>query len=460
MVFSARSIPGNEKAIGRVVEPPRAARRGRRDVGHQARARVGARQRGGTEAHAVARAAAVLRPDPRRVPAALPLRAPRRADRAPRRPNPVQVLLVENGDRMRFDASGGRVVERVATGRVLIDGPGIGEVGDEVLRDRRHLAEDGLVVPVLAINKQTGGIEGVPDVITRGLVLEPNAEELLREAGRLIAELLAATSTEERTDPGLVKEKIRAGVAPVLPEAFRPAAAGTAGDHGDIASGCRFDPVPPAVRVPGRRAVCAGADLAHRARHLRSGRPGVVLPRRRDRRPLRTSSAGWGRSSRNSRSRSWASRRSSFPVAVWRRRVEPVLVPARRGGLHEGRRRWRCSSRARARCSTCRSGRSPVSRRQLRAGRLPRASSSPRSMAEYFNRAGSIIVILTLLVLAIILATQFSFGRLFSAAVPPRHRARGAGGLGRGPRLARGQAEGEAAAGGDPQAHGAEPATT
>ena len=53
---------------------------------------------------------------------------------------------------------------------MLIDGTGTGEVGDEVLRDRRHLAEDGLIVPVVAINKQTGALEGVPDVITRGFV--------------------------------------------------------------------------------------------------------------------------------------------------------------------------------------------------------------------------------------------------------------------------------------------------
>jgi len=111
---------------------------------------------------------------------------------------------------MSFDGTRGEITGKVTTGRVLIDGPGLGEVGDEVLRDRRHLAEDGLVVPVLAINKQTGGIEGVPDMITRGLVLEPNAEELLREASRILTEVLSETSAEERTDPGLVKEKIRA----------------------------------------------------------------------------------------------------------------------------------------------------------------------------------------------------------------------------------------------------------
>jgi ribonuclease J len=92
---------------------------------------------------------------------------------------------------------------------VLIDGPGLGEVADEVLRDRRHLAEDGLIVPVIAINKQTGLVEGRPAIITRGLVLEPNADELLAEVERIIGEVLAETSVEERTDRGLVSEKIR-----------------------------------------------------------------------------------------------------------------------------------------------------------------------------------------------------------------------------------------------------------
>jgi ribonuclease J len=66
------------------------------------------------------------------------------------------------------------------------------------------------VVPVLAINKQTGAIDGLPDVITRGLVLEPNGEDLLREASRLILDALGAISAEERTDRGLVTEKVRA----------------------------------------------------------------------------------------------------------------------------------------------------------------------------------------------------------------------------------------------------------
>ena len=66
------------------------------------------------------------------------------------------MLLAENGDLLRFDEEGARIADQVPAGRILIDGTRIGEVGDEVLRDRRHLAGDGLVVPVVAIGRQSG----------------------------------------------------------------------------------------------------------------------------------------------------------------------------------------------------------------------------------------------------------------------------------------------------------------
>jgi ribonuclease J len=93
-------------------------------------------------------------------------------------------------------------------GRVLIDDTRTGEVGDEVLRDRRHLAEEGLVVPVVAINKQTGALEGIPDIITRGFVME-DGQALLADGARLLTEVVEQTSVEERTDQGLIREKLR-----------------------------------------------------------------------------------------------------------------------------------------------------------------------------------------------------------------------------------------------------------
>jgi ribonuclease J len=122
---------------------------------------------------------------------------------------PVKVMLIENGDILRFDENGGAVVGKAPTGRVLIDASGSGEVIDEVLRDRRHLAEDGVVVPVVAINGQTGCIEGDPDVVSRGLAQDAASGELLRDAAKLVADVIQGASIEERTDQGLIKEKIR-----------------------------------------------------------------------------------------------------------------------------------------------------------------------------------------------------------------------------------------------------------
>ena len=126
---------------------------------------------------------------------------------AGREPKP-EILLIENGDIVHFDATSARVAGKAPVGRILIDGTRTGEIGDEVLRDRRHLAEDGLVVPVVAINKQTGALEGVPDIITRGFVME-NSEALLADGARVLSEVVDQASVEERTDQGIIKEKLR-----------------------------------------------------------------------------------------------------------------------------------------------------------------------------------------------------------------------------------------------------------
>jgi ribonuclease J len=123
-----------------------------------------------------------------------------------RQPKP-EVLLAENGDTLQFDEHGARLGPKVPVGRVLIDGTLTGEVADEVLRDRRHLSADGLVVTVVAINKQTGNLEGVPEIITRGFVMED--QTLLADGVRMLTEVMEHSKPEERTDQGLITEKLR-----------------------------------------------------------------------------------------------------------------------------------------------------------------------------------------------------------------------------------------------------------
>lgn len=119
------------------------------------------------------------------------------------------VLMAEDGDVLRFDATGGRVADRVTPGRTFIDGTRTGEIVDEVLRDRKHVAADGLVVSVVAINRQTGKLEQVPEIIVRGLAVGPGHEAMLREAPALLARAIEEAPLEERTDPGLLKERVR-----------------------------------------------------------------------------------------------------------------------------------------------------------------------------------------------------------------------------------------------------------
>ena len=204
VVFSAREIPGNEKAIGRVKN--HIARRDA-DVISQGDKHVHVSGHGSEEELKLM--LSLVRPK-HFVPIHGEYRQlARHARVAARVSRSTKVLLAENGDVIRFDDDGARLADKVPAGRILIDGTRSGEVGDEVLRDRRHLAGDGLVVPVVTIGKQSGTLEETPDVITRGFVLDARTEALLREIPSLLAATLEAASVEERTDPGLIKEKIR-----------------------------------------------------------------------------------------------------------------------------------------------------------------------------------------------------------------------------------------------------------
>jgi ribonuclease J len=204
VVFSAREIPGNEKAIGRVMN--HVARRGA-EVIYEGIKHVHVSGHGSEEELKLM--LSLVRPR-YFVPIHGEYRQLARHARVAARVSAgTQVLLAENGDVIRFDAEGGRIADKVPSGRILIDGTRSGEVGDEVLRDRRHLSGDGLVVPVVAIGRQSGVLEETPDVITRGFVLDARTEALLKEIPGLLSATIEGASVEERTDPGLIKEKIR-----------------------------------------------------------------------------------------------------------------------------------------------------------------------------------------------------------------------------------------------------------
>ncbi len=98
-------------------------------------------------------------------------------------------LVVENGDVVGFGPDGVSLGERVETGRILVDGKGIGDVGGLVLRDRRHLSEDGMVVVSVVIDKETKEILSGPDIFNRGFIHEETKPELLEGAQCVILEI-------------------------------------------------------------------------------------------------------------------------------------------------------------------------------------------------------------------------------------------------------------------------------
>jgi len=120
-----------------------------------------------------------------------------------------QVMLIESGDILEFDELGARKVGRVNVGRVCIDsGSRTDVVEDLIIKDRRHISEDGIVLPIIAINKLTGEVETSPEIVTRGFAADEDG--LLPGARQVVMQTLDISSEEEKADYGVIKEKIRA----------------------------------------------------------------------------------------------------------------------------------------------------------------------------------------------------------------------------------------------------------
>jgi ribonuclease J len=209
VVFSARAIPGNEKAIARTMS--HVTRRGA-DVVTDSMKHV--HVSGHASAEELKLVLSLIRPR-YFVPIHGEYRQLAQHARIAQRvmggtERRVQVLLAEDGDVIQFDQRGARIAEKAPTGRVLIDVTRTGEVGEEVLRDRRHLAADGVVVAVIAISRATGALVGEPEVIARGYVVDDGqGPTLFKDASKVIGECIDTSSLEERTDQGLMTEKIR-----------------------------------------------------------------------------------------------------------------------------------------------------------------------------------------------------------------------------------------------------------
>jgi ribonuclease J len=121
------------------------------------------------------------------------------------------VMMIESGDILEFDELGARKAGQVHVGRVCIDSGGTAAdvVEDLVIKDRRHLSEDGFVLPIIAINKLTGEVESTPEIVMRGFAGAPSDNGFVELARQAVMSTLEQSSAEEKGDYGVIKEKIR-----------------------------------------------------------------------------------------------------------------------------------------------------------------------------------------------------------------------------------------------------------
>jgi len=118
-------------------------------------------------------------------------------------------FILDDGDVLELTANSAQKTTPIQVGRVFVDGKGVGDVGDIVIRDRRHLSEDGIVLVVMTIHQQSGELVAGPDLISRGFMGVEESEEVLAHAKKVVLETLNGMNRETRTDPAELKEEVR-----------------------------------------------------------------------------------------------------------------------------------------------------------------------------------------------------------------------------------------------------------
>ena len=115
------------------------------------------------------------------------------------------IFVLSSGDVLEMDERGARINGRVPTGAILVDGLGVGDVGNVVLRDRQHLAEDGIMVVVMSLDKTERYLVAGPDIVSRGFVYVKESDELIEEARQTVDEALQRCLDRGITDWGRLK---------------------------------------------------------------------------------------------------------------------------------------------------------------------------------------------------------------------------------------------------------------
>ena len=119
------------------------------------------------------------------------------------------IFIIHSGDVLALDEKEAKVIDKVHTGAILVDGLGVGDVGNIVLRVRQHLAEDGILIVVLTLEKRTNQLLAGPDIVSRGFVYVRESESLMEEARQVLQEALEKCLTNRNADWSRIKLVIR-----------------------------------------------------------------------------------------------------------------------------------------------------------------------------------------------------------------------------------------------------------
>ncbi len=135
--------------------------------------------------------------------------------------SPENIFVAENGHVLEFNENRGFLSGRVTAGRVLVDGLGVGDVGNIVLRDRKHLSQDGIFIIVITVSKETGTVIAGPDIVSRGSVYVRESEELLEEAREKLRLILKQCELKQITEWAGIKSNVKEVVGKFLYERTR-----------------------------------------------------------------------------------------------------------------------------------------------------------------------------------------------------------------------------------------------
>jgi ribonuclease J len=206
VVLSARHIPGNERAIGRMMDH---FYRRRADIYYADGSQPPVHVSGHGSEEELKLVATLVKPQ-YFIPIHGTYRQLHRHAKLVEKTRVVRgrIIVAETGDIIQFGPAGAEITGKAPVGRVLIDEGSLEEVEEVVIRDRRHISEDGIILPIIAINKQTGAMEIPPEIIFRGVAFIEE-QRLLAESKQMLADTIGNATVEERGDWSVIKEKIR-----------------------------------------------------------------------------------------------------------------------------------------------------------------------------------------------------------------------------------------------------------